>query len=57
MVREWRILKSLLRAGRAHILDGVTTIQPGELCVRCPACPRPDFNIPDDWEDTPEDEQ
>ncbi|KAF7799366.1 hypothetical protein EIP86_010598 [Pleurotus ostreatoroseus] len=49
VVREWRLLKLLLRAGRAHEANGVATIKPGELCVRCPACPRPGINLPRNW--------
>ena len=28
-------------------------IQPGELAVRCPACPQPGVNLPENWEDAP----
>lgn len=49
MVREWRYLKLLKRAGRGHISGGTKNIQPGELCLRCPACPRPGFNLPTNW--------
>ena len=49
MVREWRYLKLLKRAGRGHIPGGVMNIKPGELCMRCPACPRPGFNLPTNW--------
>ena len=55
MVREWRYLKLLKRAGRAHVEDGVENIAPGGLCLRCPACPRPGFNLPDNWETVPDD--
>ncbi|KAJ3551391.1 hypothetical protein NM688_g4727 [Phlebia brevispora] len=53
MVREWRHLKMLKCAGRAHDDGGVRGTQEGMLCLRCPACPRPSFNLPDDWRDTP----
>lgn len=55
MVREFRHLQALKRAGRGHEPDGVEKSGPGELALRCPACPRPGFNLPDNWEDTPED--
>lgn len=40
----------LKKAGRGHEPGGVDGTQPGELCTRCPACPRPGYNIPDNWE-------
>lgn len=55
MVREWRHLKSLKRAGRGHEEGGVAATKPGELCVKCPACPRPGVNLPEDWEQVPDD--
>ena len=54
-VRIWRYLKLLKRAGRGHIEDGVSRIERGDLCIRCPACPCPGFNIPDNWESVSED--
>ncbi|KAF7795842.1 hypothetical protein EIP86_007009 [Pleurotus ostreatoroseus] len=56
MVREWRHLKALKRAGRGHD-GGVRGTQNGALCVRCPACPRPGFNLPDNWHDAPDDQK
>ncbi|KAF7793609.1 hypothetical protein EIP86_004723 [Pleurotus ostreatoroseus] len=56
MVREWRHLKALKRAGRGHD-GGVRGTQNGALCVRCPACPRPGFNLPDNWHDVPDDQK
>ena len=50
MVREWRHLKMLKRAGRGHAPGGPKETKPGELCVVCPACPDPDVNLPDNWE-------
>lgn len=49
VAREWRHLKWLKRAGRGHEGGGITSIKPGALCTQCPACPRPGFNIPDNW--------
>lgn len=54
MVREWRHLKMLKRAGRGHNSRGVSATQEGECAVICPACPQPGKNIPDDWRDAPE---
>lgn len=53
MIRMWRHLKLLKRGGRAHSPHGVDGTAPGELAVLCPACPRPDYNLPDDWRKTP----
>lgn len=49
MVREWRHIKMLMRAGRGHDPTGVSGTSQGELCLRCPACPKPGINIPDNW--------
>lgn len=50
MVRQWRHLKMLKRAARAHSKDGVEGTKPGELALLCPACPQPDYNLPNGWE-------
>ncbi|KAF7326221.1 CxC2 domain-containing protein [Mycena kentingensis (nom. inval.)] len=52
-IRQWRHLHGLKRAGRGHAASGVAGTQPGELAVRCPACPRPDVNLPPDWQSAP----
>ena len=48
MVREWRNLKSLMRAGRGHFPDGISKTVPGGLAVPCRACPHPGINVPED---------
>ncbi|KAK7025333.1 hypothetical protein VNI00_016115 [Paramarasmius palmivorus] len=48
--REWQHLKALKRGGRGN--DSARTIQEtktGELAVLCPACPRPEVNLPGNW--------
>ncbi|KAI0703791.1 hypothetical protein BC835DRAFT_1230192, partial [Cytidiella melzeri] len=55
MVRQWRHLKMLKRAGRGHHPDGPKMTRPGELCVVCPACPNPQVNLPDNWETASDD--
>lgn len=55
VVAQWRHLKMLQRGGRGHDPSGVKGTQPGELAVRCPACPRPDINLPADWQSVDED--
>jgi hypothetical protein len=54
MVREWRNLKMLKRAGRGHDFSGVDGTAEGECALLCPACPHPGINLPDGWEDMPE---
>ena len=29
-------------------------MQPGELAIRCPACPQPGINLPENWQSDPE---
>jgi hypothetical protein len=53
MIREWRNLKMLKRAGRGHDLSGVNGTQEGECTVQCPACPQPGKNLSADWRDAP----
>ncbi|KAJ6453223.1 hypothetical protein C8R47DRAFT_951488, partial [Mycena vitilis] len=53
MVREYRHLLMLKRGGRGHAQSGVYGTTAGELAIRCPACPRPGINLPENWEDTP----
>ncbi|KAI0070519.1 hypothetical protein K474DRAFT_1713270 [Panus rudis PR-1116 ss-1] len=55
MVREWRNLKVLKRAGRGHEEDGIEKTAPGELSIRCPACPVPGWNLPDNWDTVSDD--
>ncbi|KAF9030917.1 hypothetical protein BJ165DRAFT_1358546, partial [Panaeolus papilionaceus] len=50
MVLQWRHLMMLKWAGRAHDPSGPEGTKPGELGVRCPSCPIPGINLPDDWE-------
>ncbi|KAF8139157.1 hypothetical protein K438DRAFT_2118931 [Mycena galopus ATCC 62051] len=53
MVREYSHLLMLKRGGRGHARSGVLGTKQGGLVVRCPACPQPGENLPDDWEDAP----
>ncbi|KAF7308965.1 CxC2 domain-containing protein [Mycena kentingensis (nom. inval.)] len=56
VARQWRHLHLLKRAGRGHDKYGVVGTGQGELAIRCPACPRPGVNLPDNWaEASPED--
>ncbi|KAK7064875.1 CxC2 domain-containing protein [Favolaschia claudopus] len=51
--REYRHLLMLKRGGRGHAPGGVYGTGPGDLAIRCPACPRPGVNLPEGWEDAP----
>jgi hypothetical protein len=53
MIREWRHLKMLKRAGRGHDPAGVLATTEGECAVLCPACPQPGKNLPDNWQNAP----
>ncbi|KAF8155970.1 hypothetical protein B0H34DRAFT_783611 [Crassisporium funariophilum] len=57
MVREYRHLKMLKRAGRGHDPAGTVATKPGECAVLCPACPQPGINLKDGWKNaSPEDQ-
>lgn len=53
MVRQYRHLKLMKRAGRGNVMNGLETTGPGELALQCPACPIPGINLPEGWEDAP----
>ncbi|TFK78846.1 hypothetical protein K466DRAFT_606615 [Polyporus arcularius HHB13444] len=55
VIVQWRHLKLLKRAGRGHDPTGVNGMQQGELAMRCPACPHPGINLPDNWESISDD--
>ncbi|KAL0562960.1 hypothetical protein V5O48_019118, partial [Marasmius crinis-equi] len=51
VMRFWRFLKQLKRGGLGcQIGRSLDRLSPGELAVLCPACPRPEVNLPPDWE-------
>uniref|UniRef100_A0A8H8CFY2 CxC2-like cysteine cluster KDZ transposase-associated domain-containing protein n=1 Tax=Psilocybe cubensis TaxID=181762 RepID=A0A8H8CFY2_PSICU len=54
MVLQWRHLQMLKWAGRGHDSRGAVGTLPGELMVKCPSCPHPGINLPNDWKDAPE---
>ncbi|KAK0478018.1 hypothetical protein EDD18DRAFT_1087465, partial [Armillaria luteobubalina] len=49
IMREWRHLRALKHFGRGHEPGRIEGTQPGELALRCPACPHPHVNLPDGW--------
>ncbi|KAF7305709.1 CxC2 domain-containing protein [Mycena chlorophos] len=53
MMRQYWHLLALKRGGRGHDSGGVMATQPGQLAIRCPACPRPGVNLPEGWENAP----
>ncbi|EIN06945.1 hypothetical protein PUNSTDRAFT_33123, partial [Punctularia strigosozonata HHB-11173 SS5] len=55
--RQWENLLMLKRAGRAHDPSGIDATALGELAVLCPACPQDGWNLPDGWQDVPEDKK
>ncbi|KAG6895616.1 hypothetical protein C0992_000364, partial [Termitomyces sp. T32_za158] len=55
MVREWRHVRMLKRAGRGHAANGVKGTGEGECAVLCPACPHPGINLPENWQSEPAD--
>ncbi|KAF7304205.1 CxC2 domain-containing protein [Mycena indigotica] len=57
MSRQYRHLLLLKRMGRGHDRYGVLGTGPGELALRCPACPRPGVNLPEGWENAPPEKQ
>ena len=53
MVREWRHIKMVKRAGRAFDPGGIAATAPGSLAIPCRACPLPNINLPRGWENVP----
>lgn len=53
VVRWWRHLKMLKRAGRGHDPQGPNNTPPGGPAVHCPACPQLGSNLPQGWEVAP----
>ncbi|KZV60023.1 hypothetical protein PENSPDRAFT_552578, partial [Peniophora sp. CONT] len=56
-VRMFRHLRQAKRAGVAQMPQGVDDVEPGDVALHCPACPRPGINLPDGWENAPPDER
>ncbi|KAL0564649.1 hypothetical protein V5O48_017390 [Marasmius crinis-equi] len=50
VMRVWRYLRTLKRGGVGCSLNpALGDISPGSLVVKCPACPRPYVNLPENW--------
>lgn len=50
--RQWRNLQARKRNGVGYEPD--EPVRPGQLTTACPACPRPGVNLPEGWQDDPE---
>lgn len=50
-IREFRYVWLMKRSGFGHHPGGEEAAKPGELAVKCPACPYPDINLPSTWRD------
>ncbi|EIW81654.1 hypothetical protein CONPUDRAFT_54786, partial [Coniophora puteana RWD-64-598 SS2] len=50
ILRQHRYIRLMKEAGRGNVANGIETTRPGELAVACPACPHPNVNLPDGWE-------
>ncbi|KAJ7435889.1 hypothetical protein B0H11DRAFT_1755463 [Mycena galericulata] len=50
IVRQYRIIQMMKRAGRGHDPSGVGGTAQGELAIRCRACPQAGRNLPDGWD-------
>ncbi|KAI0060628.1 hypothetical protein BV25DRAFT_1806815 [Artomyces pyxidatus] len=54
MAREFSHVRMGKRAGRGHVEAGMDGVLPGELAIKCAACPRPGINSPSSLEQVPE---
>jgi len=45
------------RAGRSHDPSGIDGTPRGGLSIPCRACPHPNINLPDGWDNTPSKDQ
>ncbi|KAJ7792212.1 hypothetical protein B0H14DRAFT_2198778, partial [Mycena olivaceomarginata] len=50
IIRQYRSLSIMKRAGRGHDLTGVKGTAQGELALKCRACPQDGMNLPDGWD-------
>ncbi|KAJ3833633.1 hypothetical protein F5878DRAFT_665489 [Lentinula raphanica] len=54
MMKEWRHLKMAKRSGRGNDAErSLAETKNGEMGIKCPACPRPDVNLPENWREAP----
>lgn len=55
-VRQWRTIMQAKRGGGGHSPPGLAS-PPGGFALECPACPQPGRNLPEGWEDAPDDKK
>ena len=48
-------MKQIKRGGGGHVATGLVSVPDGAFALECPACPHPGRNLPQDWDQTPED--
>ncbi|KAF7793620.1 hypothetical protein EIP86_004734 [Pleurotus ostreatoroseus] len=53
IIRQYRNVKALKRAGRQYADGGVDATKCGDLALRCRACPHPNKTLPKNWEKVP----
>jgi hypothetical protein len=53
-VRTYRHLVNCKWGGRIHAAELIAGTKAKEMLIRCPACPQPGRNLPEDWRDAPE---
>ncbi|KIY61186.1 hypothetical protein CYLTODRAFT_405693 [Cylindrobasidium torrendii FP15055 ss-10] len=51
MFRQWAFMSRMRRSGLAFLAGGISTAPLGSAAVRCLACPRAGFNLPEGWRD------
>lgn len=47
----WRNIQNIIRFGFAH---SGNDMGPGSLAMFCPSCPQPGINLPENWNEDPE---
>ena len=57
MTRQYAFALRLKRAGCGLMPDGVSKAQSAQLTVRCWACPRIGYNLPEGWTALSDDEK
>ncbi|KAJ7828215.1 hypothetical protein B0H14DRAFT_2367149 [Mycena olivaceomarginata] len=50
IIRQYRTILMMKRAGRGHDSSGVAGTAQGELALQCRGCPQPGKNLPDGWD-------
>jgi hypothetical protein len=50
--RMWRNIQNIIQFGFGH--DSGASMGKGSLAMFCPTCPQPGINLPDGWENDPE---